>query len=67
MVGVESGLKGLEYQKMDVKTIKITVLSETFALLTAQGKFSAKVIDGRILGGAFAWSFVYARSTIIGK
>lgn len=59
MVGFEKGIQGLESQKMNIEKKKITVLSEKHALLTAHGNFSAKVVDGRILTGKFAWSFVY--------
>lgn len=61
MVGFKSGIQGLEYQKMNIDTKKITVLSENIALLTAHGTYSAKVIDGRILTGEFAWTFVYSK------
>jgi hypothetical protein len=61
MVGFKKGIQGLEWQKMNVETKKITVLSDNHALLTAKGNYSAKVADGLILKGKFAWSFVYAR------
>ena len=61
MVGFKSGIQGLEYQKMNVDTKKITVLSENNALLTAHGDYSAKVVDGRLLTGKFAWTFVYSK------
>lgn len=61
MVEYKSGVQGLEYQEMNVITEKITVLSENHALLTAHGDYSAKVTDGRILKGKFAWSFVYSK------
>lgn len=61
MVGFKSGIQGLESQKMNIDTKKITVLSENYALLTAHGDYSAKVVDGRILTGKFAWTFVYAK------
>lgn len=61
MVGFKSGIRGLEYQKMNIDTKKITVLSENNVLLTAHGNYSAKVVDGRILTGKFAWSFVYSK------
>jgi len=35
--------------------------NENIALLTAHGTYSAKVIDGRILTGEFAWTFVYSK------
>jgi hypothetical protein len=60
MVRFKSGIRGLEYQKMNIDTKKITVLSENSVLLTAHGNFSAKVVDGRMLTGRFAWTFVYA-------
>jgi len=61
MVGFKSGIQGLEYQKMNIDTKKITVLSENNALLTAHGSSSIKVVDGRILTGVFAWTFVYSK------
>lgn len=61
MVGFKSGIQGLEYQKMNVDTKKITVLSENNVLLTAHGNYSVKVVDGRILTGKFAWTFMYSR------
>jgi hypothetical protein len=61
MVGFKSAIRGLEYQKMTVATKKITVLSEKNVLLTAHGDYSAKVVDGRILTGRFAWTFVYSK------
>jgi hypothetical protein len=57
----KSGIQGLEYQKMNVESKKITVLSENHVLLTAHGNYSAKVVDGRILTGKFAWTFVYSK------
>jgi len=65
MVGFKSRIKGLEYQKMNIDTKKITVLSENSVLLTTHGNYSAKVVDGRMLTGKFAWTFVY--SMINGK
>lgn len=61
MIGFNAGIKGLESQEMNVKTKKITVLSEKEALLTAHGSYSAKVVDGRLLTGKFAWTFVYSK------
>ncbi len=61
MVGFKKGVQGLEYQKMNIETKKITVLSEKHALLTTHGNYSTKVVDGRVLTGKFAWSFVYAK------
>ena len=61
MVGFNSATQGLDYQKMNVDTKKITVLSDNYALLTAHGNYSAKVADGRILSGKFAWTFVYSK------
>jgi hypothetical protein len=61
IVGFKSGIQGLEYQKMNVDTKKITVLSENNVLLTAHGHYSAKVVDGRMLAGRFAWTFVYTK------
>jgi len=61
MVGFKSGIKGLEYQKFNIDTKKITVLSENSVLLTTHGNFSAKVFDGRMLTGQFAWTFVYSK------
>jgi hypothetical protein len=60
MVGFKSAIQGIEYQKMNVDTQKITVLSPNYVLLTVHGGYSAKVIDGRILNGKFAWTFVYS-------
>ena len=61
MVGFKSGIRGLESQKMEVDIQKITVLSENSVLLTASGDYSTKVVDGRILTGRFAWTFVYSK------
>lgn len=61
IAGFQSGIQGLEYQKINVNTKKITVLSENHALLTAHGDYSAKVADGRVLIGKFAWTFVYSK------
>lgn len=61
MTGFKSGIQGLENQKMNVDLKKITVLSENNALLTAHGNYSAKIVDGRILTGKFAWTFVYSK------
>lgn len=60
MVGFKSGIIGLENQKMNIETKKITVLSKNNALLTCKGNFSAKTINGRVLTGKFAWTFVYS-------
>lgn len=61
MVPFKAGIQGLEYQEMNVESKKITVLSENNVLLTAHGDYSAKVSDGRILKGKFAWTFVYSK------
>lgn len=61
MVVFNTGIKGLVHQKMNIDTKKITVLSENNVLLTAHGNYSAKVVDGRILTGKFAWTFVYSK------
>ena len=61
MVGVAKGMSGLEYQKMNVTTKKITVLSEKHVLLTACGDFTAKITDGKVISGKFAWTFVYSK------
>lgn len=61
MVGFKSRIKGVESQKMNIDNKKITVLSKDCALLTANGNFSAKITDGRILNGKFAWTFVYSK------
>lgn len=61
MVGFKSRIQGLEYQKMTVITKKITVLSQNHVLLTTKGNYTAKVIDGRMLSGNFAWTFVYSK------
>ncbi|MFY0652756.1 MAG: nuclear transport factor 2 family protein [Cyclobacteriaceae bacterium] len=57
----KKGIVGLEYQKINIASKKITVLSEKSVLLTAMGNFSAKVTDGRVLQGGFAWTFVFSR------
>lgn len=67
MVGFKSGIPGLEYQKMNVDTKKISVLTENYALLTAHGDYSVKVADGRVLSGKFAWTFVYSKINGIWK
>lgn len=61
MVGFKSGIQGLEHQKFNVDTKKITVLSKNNVLLTAHGDYSTKVDDGRILTGRFGWTFVYSK------
>lgn len=61
MVTFKSGIQGLVHQTMNVGAKKITVLSANHALLTAHGKYSAEVADGRVLNGEFAWTIVYAK------
>ncbi|WP_299550458.1 nuclear transport factor 2 family protein [Seonamhaeicola sp.] len=61
MVGFKQGIQGLESQDMTVTNKKITVLSESKVLLTTSGTYAAKVVDGRVLKGKFAWSFVYSK------
>ncbi len=61
MVGYKAGIQGLDYQRMNVITKKITVLSRNSALLTAHGDFTAKITDGRMLKGEFAWTFIYRK------
>ena len=61
MVEFKKGINGLENQKMNIDTKKITILSENNVLLTACGDYSTKVLDGRILSGRFAWTFVYSK------
>lgn len=61
MVGFKSGIKGLESQKMTIDTKKITILSENSVLLTAHGNYAAKLVDGRMFTGKFAWTFVYSK------
>lgn len=61
MTGFKEGVKGIDSQKMEIENKKITVLSDLSVLLTASGKYSTKVNDGRILSGEFAWTFVYLK------
>lgn len=61
MVGYKSRIQGVESQKMNIEREKITVLSKDCALLTANGNFSARITDGRIINGKFAWTFVYSK------
>ena len=61
MVGFKTGIQEMEYQKMNIDTKKITVLSGNNVLLTAHGNYSAKVVDSCILTGKFAWTFVYSK------
>lgn len=60
MVNFKRGINGLQYQRINVDTKNVTVLSESKALLTADGSYSAKLDDGRTLTGRFAWTFVYS-------
>jgi hypothetical protein len=60
MVNFKRGISGLQSQKMNVDTKRVTILSETKALLTADGSYSAKLNDERTLTGRFAWTFVYS-------
>lgn len=60
MVDFKKGISGLQYQRFSVDTKNVTVLSETKALLTANGSYSAKLVDGQTLTGRFAWTFVYS-------
>ncbi|SMO39633.1 nuclear transport factor 2 family protein [Gracilimonas mengyeensis] len=60
MVNFKRGISGLQSQRINVDTKKVTVLSSNKALLTADGDFSAKLADGRTITGRFAWTFVYA-------
>lgn len=61
MVGFKRGIQGLDSQVMTVTNKKATVLSKDKALLTVSGTFSANVVDGRVLKGKFAWTFVYSK------
>lgn len=61
MVQFKAGVKGIEYQKMNVTNKQLTILSDTKVLLTATGNYLVKLFDGRTLKGIFAWSFVYSK------
>jgi len=61
MQGFKENIKGVKAQKMNIVDKKITVFSNKIALLTASGNFSAELIDGRIINGKFAWTFVYSK------
>ena len=61
MVGFKTRIRGIESQQMNVDTQKITVLSANNVLLTVYGNYSAKIVDGRVFSGKFAWTFVYSK------
>ncbi|MCD4820113.1 MAG: nuclear transport factor 2 family protein [Candidatus Cloacimonetes bacterium] len=61
MNGFEKGVKGINSQKMEIENKRVTVLSDQYVLVTASGKYSTKVDDGRFLSGRFAWTFVYLK------
>ena len=56
-----SDIRGIESQKMNISNKKITVLSDSVALLTTSGNYSVELEDGRVLTGGFAWTFVYSK------
>lgn len=60
MANFKRGISGLQSQTMNVETKRITVLSGSSALLTADGNYSATLKDGQTLTGRFAWTFVYS-------
>ncbi len=61
MVIFRQNIKGLEFQKFDCTNKKVTILSEDKVLLTTSGNYETKVLDGRVLKGGFAWTFIYSK------
>ncbi|MGC6432514.1 MAG: nuclear transport factor 2 family protein [Jejuia sp.] len=61
MVIFRQNIKGLESQKFDCTNKKVTILSEDKVLLTTSGNYETKVLDGRVLKGGFAWTFIYSK------
>ena len=55
------GIKGVKSIKYSISNKKITVLADNAALLTASGKVSLALEDGRTITGGFAWTFVYSK------
>ena len=52
---------GVSSQKINISTLKITVLAENAALLTTSGNYSLLIDDGRTFTGRFGWTFVYSK------
>ncbi len=67
MTVFKQNIKGLESQELEITNKKVTVLSENKALLTTSGKYKAKILDGRILNGEFAWTFIYSKTDDVWK
>ena len=57
----KENIKGVASLKYSISNKKITVLSDNAALLTASGKYSMLLEDGRTLTGEFAWTLVYSK------
>ena len=58
---VNNNMRGIKSQKTDISNKKITILSDSAALLTASGNYSVALEDGRTLTGGFTWTFVYSK------
>jgi hypothetical protein len=54
-------IKGIDSQKMFIEDKKTTVLSSKIVLVSASGNSEARLSDGRIINGKFAWSLVYSK------
>jgi len=61
MKAVNNSMRGIKSQKTNISNKKITILSDSAALLTASGNYSVALEDGRTLTGWFAWTFVYSK------
>ena len=58
---IKTRSQGLARQTISVRQKKITILSETIALLTAYGDAKVDVANGESFTTKFFWSFVYEK------
>ena len=58
---VNNNVRGIKSLKTTISNKKITILSDSTALLTASGNNLVVLEDGRTFTSGFAWTFVYSK------
>ena len=58
---VNNNMRGIKSIKTNISNKKITILSDSVAMLSASGNNSVALEDGRTFTSGFAWTFVYSK------
>ncbi len=56
---IEQAYQGVEKQEINFRRQKVTVLSPTVALVTAEADSSATLLDGRAISATSAWTVLF--------